>query len=66
MLPTVQAYTSMAVRQERRIEFYTDAKPRMSPFEVRWYLGDANVLRRDKGGEEFACIQVAVHANYQV
>lgn len=66
ILPTVQAYTQNGVRQDRRIEFSTDAKPRMSPFEVRWYLGDAKVLKREKGGEEFACIQVAIHTNYQI
>ena len=65
--PTVQAYNQRGIKQARRIEFSTDVKPHTaSPFEVRWYLGSKGVERREREGEEFACIKVDISTNLQV
>ena len=66
--PTVQAYREDAIRQDRRLEFSTDIKPGSeSPFEAWWYLGlTPGVERREKSGEEFACIRVDNISNLQV
>ena len=66
ILPTVQAYTHVGIRQARRIEFSTEIKPRLSPFEARWCLGDDGVEQRQKSGENYACIKVTINANFQV
>lgn len=65
--PTVQAYRPLGVKQARRIEFSTDARPGAeSPYEAWWYLGGEGVERRKEDGEEFACIRVEISLNTQV
>jgi hypothetical protein len=66
--PTVQAYTEAGHKQARHIAFTTDIEPGSeSPFEAWWYLGlTPGVEKREKDGEEFACIKVDILANLQV
>lgn len=61
--PTVQAYAGLLRGNDRGIEFTTEIAPHPngSPFEARWYLTRTpGVLRREKAGEEFACILAAI------
>ena len=62
--PTVQAWKPLGIRQDRRIEFSTDAKPRAeTPFEAWWYKDDPDVQIRIKDGETLACISVHISMN---
>jgi len=64
--PAVQAYTELGIKQARRMEFSTNIAPgAITPFEAWWYLGDAGVERREKNGDEYACIAVEISMNTQ-